>query len=81
MIIQCQRNLIYQPRKKNQRHGRTYGSSAFVGKVRPQRTRKSFPCKTISDPDELIKLGYTPSSKLMTSKTPANDYQVLKKVA
>tara|TARA_B100001123_G_C15286666_1_gene1015880 strand:- start:734 stop:976 length:243 start_codon:yes stop_codon:yes gene_type:complete len=76
MIISTAQTLI-----RNHRFSKRRGRGHCYARVLQPKSRENFPCKTISDPDELIKLGYTPSSKLMTSKTPANDYEVLKKVA
>tara|TARA_Y100001960_G_C14269416_1_gene631438 strand:+ start:365 stop:640 length:276 start_codon:yes stop_codon:yes gene_type:complete len=72
MIIKCDQNLMFQ-KKFSKRLG-----SGFTGRIQPKKSRKTFPCKTISSPDELMRLGYLPSTNTMI---PQNDYDVLKKVA
>ncbi len=75
MIIQTQRNLLFQ-KKFSKRLG-----SGFTGKIRPEKSRQKFPCRTITNPEELMKLGYTKPSQPMIPMIPVNDYDVLKKVA
>ena len=72
MIEIKRRNLMFQ-KKFSKRLG-----SGFTGRIQPKKSRKTFPCKTISSPDELMRLGYLPSTNTMI---PQNDYDVLKKVA
>ena len=74
MIFKMQRNLLWNPR-----NGCIPKSgSSYSGKVLPQKSRKKFPVRTISNPEELIRLGYLKPSIPMI---PVNDYEVLKKVA
>ena len=72
MIIKKQRNLLWNPRNGNiKRH------SAFCGHILPEKSKKKFKCRVISNPVELMKLGYVPSKKI----NPVNDYELLKKIA
>ena len=73
MIIQCEQTLI-----RNNRNSKRRGRGHAYARVMQPKTRQKFPCKTISDPDELMKLGYAPSSKRMTASKPVNDYEILK---
>ena len=75
MSIQTQRNLLFQ-KKFSKRLG-----SGFTGKIRSEKSRQKFPCRTISNPEELMKLGFTKPSQQMIPMIPVNDYDVLKKVA
>ena len=75
MIEIKQKNLMWNPRNGNiKRH------SAFCGHVRPEKSRKKFPCRVITNQMELMKLGYVPSGKIV----PQNDYEMnelIKKIA
>lgn len=77
MIIQCANTLIRNNRF-SKRNGRNHGHAI----IRPEKSRQKFPCRTISNPEELMKLGYnTKPSQPMIPMIPVNDYDVLKKVA
>ena len=75
MIIKKQRNLLWNPRNGNiKRH------SAFCGHILPEKSKKKFKCRVITNPMELLRMGYTPSGKLVGQ----NDYdtnEVVKMVA
>ena len=71
MIIKKQRNLLWNPRNGNiKRH------SAFCGKVLPEKSKKKFKCRVITNPMELLRMGYTPSGKLVGQ----NDYDINEEV-
>jgi hypothetical protein len=38
------------------------------GRIKRGRTRKTFPCRVITEPLELLKMGYTPSTKVKVPK-------------
>ena len=38
------------------------------GRIKRARTRKTFPCRVISEPMELLKMGYTPSQRVKILK-------------
>lgn len=46
-------------------------------RILPQKSKTKFTCRVISNPVELMKMGYTPSKKV----TPLNDNELLKQVA
>jgi len=46
-------------------------------RILPQKSKTKFECRVISNPIELMKLGYTPSKKV----TPLNNDELLKKIA
>ena len=88
MIITKQRNLLWNPK-----NGNIKGRSAYVGHILPRKSNTKFQCKTITDPMELLKMGYLSTGtivdmnnykklKLIKSSTvPANDYDAYKEVA
>jgi hypothetical protein len=67
MIVRTERNLMFNPRNGNfKKH------SHFEKPIRSGKTKKKFECRTITNPVELMKMGYNPSKKL----TPMNDYDM-----
>ena len=76
MIIQCQKNTLHDLTRNNRDNGKG-GRCRNRGGLIPEKSRTDFPCKTITDPEVLARLGYG----TLPNRIPANDYQVLKQVA
>ena len=64
MIITTQRNLLWNPK-----NGNIKNRSSFAGHIVAKKSKKKFECRTITNPVELMKMGYDPSNKT----TPMND--------
>ena len=65
MIITTQRNLLWNPK-----NGNIKNRISFAGHIVAKKSKKKFECRTITNPVELMKMGYDPSNKT----TPMNDY-------
>ena len=69
MIIQCQKNTLHDL-TRNHRNRSKGGRCRNNGKIVVEGSKKKFDCRTISNPVELMKMGYDTSNKT----TPMNDY-------
>jgi hypothetical protein len=49
-------------------------------RFQPERTKKRFECRTITNPIELMKMGYTPSKKVVSTNQ-AELSNLLKQIA
>jgi hypothetical protein len=79
MIVHCEKNTIHDM-TRNHRTTKGGSRSRSRGRVVVESSKKKFGCRTISNPVELMKMGYDPSRKMI----PMNDYEmneVLKQVA
>ena len=76
MIIQCQKNTLHDL-TRNHRNSRMGGKGRNYGRVVVEGSRTKFDCKTITNPEELARLGYG----TLPNRIPANDYEILKQVA
>ena len=71
MIVHCEKNTIHDMTRN---HRTTKGGSRgrSRGRILQESSKKKFDCRTISNPVELMKMGYNPSKKV----TPMNDYDM-----
>ena len=79
MIIQCQKNTLHDLTRNHRNRGKG-GRCRNNGRIVVEGSKKKFDCRTITNPVELMKMGYDPSRKMI----PMNDYEmneVLKQVA
>jgi YD repeat-containing protein len=71
MIFKKQRNLLWNPK-----NGNIKGRSGFSGHIVPKKSKKKFPCRVVTNQMELLRMGYTPSGKLVGQ----NDYDINEEV-
>ena len=71
MIITKHRNLLWNPK-----NGNNSGRSGFSGHIVQKKSKKKFPCRVITNQMELLRMGYTPSGKLVAQ----NDYDINEEV-
>jgi hypothetical protein len=78
MIIQCQKNTLHDLTRNHRNRGKG-GRCRNNGQIVVESSEKKFKCRTITNPVELMMMGYNPSKKI----TPMNDYdmkELMKKV-
>ena len=61
MIVRTQKNLVLNKRNKR-----------LKNRIQPKQSKKKFECRIITNPVELMEMGYDPSQKT----TPMNDQEV-----
>jgi hypothetical protein len=71
MIVQCQKNTLHDL-TRNHRNRSKGGRCRNYGRIIVEGSKTKFDCQTITNPIELMKMGYSPSKIV----TPKNDYDM-----